>query len=295
MGGMVNLSMNKPAYPTPAQTAGPRPYRAHSHSALLLFSVLMVALAGCVPSQPAVFQGNGTAYNKFLTPTPLVPFISRGTLYMRLGENRESGEFLLSGTGSRRLRIQLMARVTGSKAMELQLADDKLLYLDYLKSTYFEGPNTRANRLRLFRFDLSAADFLLLVTGRMPREEFEAAGGHISQGGYAEMTVGDSHYSFTLDKHGLVQRWVKSQQAKVIYRVDYGPYLLVPTSQGTPLRVPHRVRVYTDEEKPTIVLGVREFKPGSHSLEAVDFSLPSGRDWRFKAPADPRLKTFENL
>ena len=264
---------------------------------IILALWLILPISGCQTVSPptAVFHGDATAYNQFLTPTPLVPFLSRGSMYLRLGEQKESGEFLLSGTDYRRLRVQLMARITGSLVMELQLADEKLLFLDYLKETYFTGPNTRANRMKLFQFDLSAADFLLLVTGRIPKEEFEASGGRLFSGGYAEMTIGDSQYSFTLDKNGLLKRWVKGQQAKVIYRVEYGPYLLVPTDKGQTLRVPHQVRVYTDEEKPTFVLGVRDFKPGINELKPVDFELPPGKEWQLKIPPDPRLKTFQNL
>ena len=265
-------------------------------SRLVMALALILLLAGCTLQPPkAVFQGDATAYNQFLTPTPLVPFLSRGTLFMQIGDQKESGEYTLAGTDNRHLRIQLRARVTGSLAMELQMADEQLLFLDHLKHTYFEGPNTRANRLRLFHSDMSAADFLLLLTGRFPREEFEAGKGTISKGGYAELTLGESHYSFTLDSHGLVQRWAKGQKAKVIYRVEYGPYLAVPTNKGQILRVPHRVRVFTDSDKPAMVLGVREFRPGANNVETIDFKLPSGKKWEFKDLPDPRMKSFQNL
>ena len=262
------------------------------------FLIAMIFLpggCGLLGPGPAVFHGDADAYNKFLTPTPLVPFVASGTLFIQLGDQKESGEFLLASNDERQLRIQLLARVTGSLGFEVQLGEEQLLLLDYLKNTYFEGENNRRNRLRLFGADISAADFLLMVTGRVSEVEFKAFNGKLSETGYAEMVVGKVRYQFTLDHNGLVKRWSKEEGAKVVYRVEYGPYLLVPTTSGKVLRVPHRIQVFTNGERPTMTLGLQRFRPGLSDQQPITFDAPPGLEWSFKAPPDPQLKAFDNL
>ncbi|MCZ6646526.1 MAG: hypothetical protein O7B79_09835 [SAR324 cluster bacterium] len=221
------------------------------------------------------------AYRSFLVPRPLLPFRATGSLRFTYAGEAQAGEFILFGSPLRAYRMQLLAPVTGALALELRFDRERMLLLDFARDSYFLGGNTRENRERWIDLDITPAEFLLMVSGRISEADFAAAGGRWISGKQAQMTVGSVTYTFWLDGHGLPARWNKMEHGQLLYRVEYREYLSVPTASGPPLRLPRKLRVYTGEGAPTMILGVREFLPGARSLNPVAFVPPAGREWRF--------------
>lgn len=248
------------------------------------------------PKPPPFVSGfRIAAYRPFLTPGPLLPFRATGSILVRVGEKVETGKFILAANLFGGISVQILARITGALGLELRFDPERLLLLNYVQKSFFEGPNTLNNRLRLFNLDLSPAEFLMAVTGRVPAAEFEAAEGRLEGSGFAEMRTNGAQYRFALDSHGLPKSWVKEVGAKVVLRVEYRAYLLVPTATGPPLRIPHKIRIYARSEKPAMVLGVSEFEAGATGLERLTFSPPADPGWRFEPLPDPSLHRFKNL
>ncbi len=199
----------------------------------------------------------------------------------------ESGEFVLVGATPVAFRFQIMARLTGSLLLEVRFDEGRMLVLDYVRNTYFLGPNSAENRQRLFALDMTPREFLMALTGRVPEAEFAQAGGEWIGPRQARMGGEAAHYRFWLDAHGLPSRWVKRRHGRELFRVEYRDYLSLSDAAGPPLRLPRKLRIYSGGEEPLLVLGVREFQPGLAAREAMNFDPPSGGDWRFEPLPGP--------
>ncbi len=51
---------------------------------------------------------------------------------------------------------------------------------------------------------------------------------------------------------------------------------------GAELRVPRKIRVYVDEARPRLVLGIREFRPWRDNERRIEFAVDPGSGLRFQ-------------
>ncbi|MBI3993888.1 MAG: hypothetical protein HY342_11480 [Candidatus Lambdaproteobacteria bacterium] len=194
-----------------------------------------------------------------------------------------SGDMTLEADAHGALRFRLHARVTGALLADVRLNAQRMLLLDYAKSTWFDGPNTAANRERWFALDLAADDLLLLFTGRVARAEFLAQGGY-RRDGEAGMQAGAYGYRFALGGDGLPVEWRKALGVETLFRVEYRAYQEFSLAAGQAMRLPEKIRVYDGAERLRIVLGVRALTSGPDAAPPVDFGFTPPPDWRPLAP-----------
>ncbi len=230
-------------------------------------------IAACTAAPP-VAPPDFTRLRDFLVDDGLPALEARGVVSFSYRDKSEAGElFLRTGPGADTL-IQLHARVTGSLALEVRFDDLRLLVLDYVNRTYYQGDNLSETRQELFSIDLTPEEFRTVVTGRVERRRFEQGHGTLLGPHEASYEIGEERYIFTLGEDGLPLSWVKQHRHVMQVRVEYRGYLDVPSSSGPPVRLPERVRVYVQESKPRLVLGLREFAlPGNPP--PLTFTLPT--------------------
>lgn len=212
------------------------------------------------------------AYRTFLIEDSPPALQAAGAVSLSYKGQTESGELFLRTAHGGTL-IQLKARVTGALAIEVRFDQRRLLVLDYVNKTYYQGDNTPETRKDLFDIDLSPEEFRMVVTGRVPREDFERGRGTLLGPHQAAYRNGNARYIFTLGDDGLPTAWVKQSNGEMQYRVEYRGYAEVPADGGPPVRLPERVRVYVTEGKPAIVLGLREFAM-PRDVPELTFTLP---------------------
>jgi hypothetical protein len=220
-------------------------------------------------------------YRPFLTPGPMLPFRASGSLRFQYAGETETGEFLLTGDEQHAFRLQLLAPVTGSLALDVRFDPGRILALNYAETTYFQGENTPENRRRLFSLDITPPEFLLLLTGRVPAQAYAAADGTAVSPDERWMGSWPVRYRFWLDEQGLPRRWSKERYGAELFRVEYRDFMAIPDGGAPPLRMPRKIRVRSGDAGTVLILGVREFLPGARSPEPVRFVLPEGKAWRF--------------
>ena len=167
--------------------------------------------------------------------------------------------------------LELRTRVTGSLALELRFDAERLLVVDYLNGTYYRGPNNADTRLSLFDLDLTPTEFIMAVTGRVPRDWYAQGNGMSLPDGTRVVRHGAETYFFQLDDKGLPSQWEKRRDGLTVLRVRYRAYSDMPVN-GDLLRLPRQIRVYLQEETPRLVLGFAQFTPGDG-----DLAMPSPR------------------
>ncbi|HKI98805.1 MAG TPA: hypothetical protein VKB51_10055 [bacterium] len=199
-------------------------------------------------------------------PAPLLPFQLEGGAQLMLRGERESGDLTLQADAGPVYRLELHAPLTGSVVVELRLAPRRLLLIDYADKTYLSAPNTPETRLRLFQVDLTPAELETFLTGRVSRARFAAGGGTLEAdaggSGVAEFREAGAVQRFRLDAHGLPTEWTKTRDGALVFRVEFREYLELPRPGGPPLRLPRKMRLYTDGGPARLVVGVRTFEPG---------------------------------
>jgi hypothetical protein len=243
-----------------------------------------LALAACAPTRPAPLR-DWESYAGPLVPGPLLPIEAAGSVQFNYRGNAESGQVLVQGNRGQDFRMRVSARLLGTAALELRFSGNELLVMDFGTETYYRGANDPETRRKLFAIDMSLEDFQMLLTARIPRSRFEAGGGR-AEAGYLAFEEAGARYRFELDAQGLPIRWSRVQDGIPTYRVEYRDYQDVPAGAGV-LRFPRRARVYTDGEKPALVLGVSEYRLGSDVDGAAPLALDPPPGLRFQ-PLDER-------
>ncbi len=288
-------SLSRKAVP-PAPQAPGRTVRPVSLLPLLLVLVLVSCARPTSPIDPSF---DLAAYRPFLTPAPLLPFRATGSARIQYGGEAEAGQFILTAHRNLAFRFQLLAPITGALVVELRFDEQRLLALNYGEGTYFLAENTEENRRRLFSLDITPAEFLMMLTGRVPRAAFEAGGGAKEGPRQRVMESAGVRYRFLLGEDGLPKGWSKARRAGggagtfylVEYRVEYREFLTLPPASGkengAPFRIPRKIRVRSGDGDALLVIGLREFLPGAGSPRPLSFDLPKGKSWRFEPPPPP--------
>ncbi len=220
-----------------------------------------------MPFQPASFTG-------FLVSSPLLPFQARGAAQFIVRGKKESGEMLLSASRTGSYRIELLARFTGSLALDVRFDRQRMMVVNHATESYYLGRNTARARRELFSMDLTVEDFLILFTARVLADRFRSGGG-ILEGGRATYSEGKARHTFLLDGNGLPREWIKEVEGVRVFRAVFRAYMEVPNPQGVSLRVPRKVRLIDGAAKEggsnggsgglppaSLVLGIRSFTPG---------------------------------
>ena len=238
-------------------------------------------LAACAPSVPRPPEAIPPVPSSFLVADYPLPFRATGSLLVKSPADGDasSANLTLEADAHGALRFRLHARVTGALLADVRIDAQRLLLLDYGKSTWFEGPNTPLNRARWFALDLSAEDLLLLFTGRVARAAFLARGGHHTDRA-ADMRVGVYAYRFGLGPDGLPLGWSKAQGGETLLRVEYRGYQDFVVTPGQVMRLPQRIRVYDSHERLRLVLGVQSLTGGPDATTTVEFGFTPPPDWR---------------
>ena len=248
---------------------------------LFAAAVLIAGAAACATTPPVRDAREWEASRGLLVPRPLVPFQAAGSALIDYRGERESGNIHLEGTAEQDFLLRLSAKIIGTTALELHFNERAMLVLDYSAETYFAGENSAQNRLRLFSIDMTPAEFLTTLTGRVPREAFERGGGTLIGGSTAEYRADGATYRFTLGADGLPTGWTKEAGGTTVFRVEYRAYMRAETA-GAELRVPRKIRVYVDEPRPRLVLGIREFRPWRDNERRIEFAVDPGSGLRFQ-------------
>lgn len=245
---------------------------------------IILALVSCSAPAPQTVQTplELAPYRPFLTPALLLPFRSTGALRLQYRGEAHSGDFILMAGKAQAFQLQLLAPFTGSLVLELRFDSRRLLLLDFNNQTYFSGGNTPENRVMLLGLDMTPAEFLMALTGRLPAEVFAASGGRRITERRLRMDDGATSYEFWLDDRGLPARWEKTREGEPVYRVEYRDTLELATASGAPLLLPRKIRIYTDGQKPVLIMGVREVMPGVAHSRPPGFDPPEGSAWRFQ-------------
>lgn len=256
---------------------------------LLWLAGILVVLVSCSAPVPRTVQTplELAPYRPFLTPALLLPFRATGAARFLFKGEAQSGDFILMASKEQVIQLQLLAPVTGSLVLELRFDSQRLMLLDFNNHTYFSGANTPENRDRLLGLDMTSGDFLMALTGRLPRDLFASSGGRRISDRHLRMEDGATGYEFWLNADGLPERWEKTREGQRVYRVEYRDYLELATASGAPLLFPRKFRVYTGGEKPVLIMGVREVMPGVAHSRPLGFDPPDsgssdGAQWRFQ-------------
>ena len=220
-------------------------------------------LAGCgAPTPPVVKLIDAAQYRTFLVASPLLPCWVEGAVQFSFRDQRESGTMILQAVAGPSFRIRLKAPLTGALALEIRFDPETLAVVDYDNETYFLGKNTPANRLHLFQMDLTPEEFQVLLAGRVDKAAFLAGGGQLT-GRKAVYRERETLHTFTLDEHGLPVRWIRERKGSPRMRVEFRQYQQWPAGRGGVLRMPRKVRVYQEEARSRLALGIRRFRPGA--------------------------------
>lgn len=250
---------------------------------------LLLALVSCSAPGPQTVHRpiQLAAYRPFLTSGLFLPFRTTGSLRLIYRGEAQAGDFILMGGSGGDFQLQLLTPFTGALALEVRFDSQRLLVLDYANSTYYSGSNTSHNRNRLLGLDMTAREFLMAVTARLPREMFERGDGRQDSDGRLWMVDGSVEYNFQLNQWGLPDRWEKTINGQSVFRVEYRSYMELAAGPGPPLLMPRKIRVYTEGEKPVLILGVREIMPGVSYTNPPGFDPPRDGRWRPEAQSSP--------
>lgn len=249
-----------------------------------LAAALAALLVGCaaVPPRAPTPAFNAAGYRGFLVPAPLLPFQLDGAAQLMWRGQRESGDLSLEARPGPAYRLRLRAPFTGGVALDVRISPQRLLVIDYDDQTYLRLANTAQIRQRLFEVNLSADELQTLLTGRVSRARFDAGGGTLdAAAGRAQFREDGAVQRFRLDGQGLPREWSKVRDGALQFRVEFRDYLKVPEPGAGPLRLPRKVRLYTDGGPARLVLGVRRFLPGADD----------GAAWGLEA-LPPSARTF---
>jgi hypothetical protein len=249
----------------------PRPLASTWGRAASIVVSLALLNSGCAVAPPVAAPDFG-AWRDFLVDDA-GPLEARGVVSFTYRGETQSGEvFVRCGPGSATL-LQLRARVTGTLALEVRWDERRLLVLDYIHQTYYQGDNTPDTREELFGLDVTPAEFRTILTGRIVRREFEAGRGTLLGVHEVAYRRGGDRYIFTLGEDGLPLSWVKQHEHTLKFRVEYRGYTQLPARREPPVRMPERLRVYVDGSAPRMVLGVREYSLPA-AVPPLSFDLP---------------------
>ena len=253
---------------------------------LLALAGLTFLAASCTAPQPSGplrrVPFRPASFTEFLVPGPLLPFQARGAAQFTVRGKKESGELLLSASRAGSYRIELLARLTGSLALDVRFDRQWMMVVNHAAESYYLGPNTARARQALFSMDLTAEEFLTLCTARVLAHRFHAGGGVLA-GGRASYSEGNARHTFLLDARGLPREWIKEVGGVRVFRAVFRAYMEVPNPEGVSLRVPRKVRLISgaaenkadhnvaERKGPppaSMVLGFRSFTPG------VEMAIP---------------------
>lgn len=260
--------------------------RLSSRTNLALFAALVLSACTTQPA-PVPVAFDGAAYRTFLTPAPLLPLRLEGSIAINLQGKRESGEMHFRATHQGVSQLQMLARLTGSLAIEVRFDQHWLILLDFLNESYLRLPNTPLYRERLFLVDLSPDEFQILLTGRVPLPIFQRGKGK-QDAHSASFDMGQAQHRFQLNEQGLPAVWTKTVNGTTAFRVEYRDYLSMPltskpAANGAPFYLPRKIRLYRQGKAPLMVLGISQASLGNEP-EAPQLStreLPPGtRDFR---------------
>lgn len=245
-----------------------------------------ILITGCTYVSPGIQRNfDSSAYTTFFTPTPLRPFRAFGSAYFTYSGKGNSGDVVITHNRNSALQLHMTAPFTGAVLMDVRMNDDLVMVMNYTNKTFFQGENNTGIRKWMLSVDITPAEFLILITGRISKPVFNALGGVMEEDKVAVLNIGEIQYRFELNNKGLPSRWSKKVNGEERYRVEYKSYLLTPVRKGPPILVPNKVFVYLKEEKPVLKLGIRDFKPGMGPGKTIEFSLPDSDDgWQREVP-----------
>jgi hypothetical protein len=239
-------------------------------------ALLIVVLTACTQARPPSFH-NWESYLDLIVPGPLVPIEATGSVQFNYRGQKESGQLLVEGNRAEDYRLRVSARLLGTAALEVRFSRSALMVTDYSAETYYLGANDPGTRQKLFAIDLGPDDFPMLLTGRIPRGLYEAGHGHKTGPSQVEFESGGATYRFDLDPSGLPRKWSRIENGAVKFSVEYRENQFIAVETGV-IRLPKKIRVYTDGADPLIVLGIREYRLGGRAETPVRmaFDPPSG-------------------
>ena len=234
-------------------------------------------LAAC--AAPRVERPDWPDYRAFVVPQPILPFEATGSARFEYRGEKQTGSVIVQGAMESRLLMRVISPVLGTTALEVRITPAELLVVDFGSESYYLGANSAEQRLKLFSIDMSPQEFMIVLTGRVPRTAFEAGGGRI-EGTFADFSAEGAYYRFALNQQGLPDSAVKEAPGGRGWRVEYREYQPVPVGAGA-LLLPRKVRVYVDDATPRLVLGIAEFQLWSDG-GAPPFSLHPPEGMRFE-------------
>lgn len=215
------------------------------------------SLASC--AAPRIERPDWPEYRAFLVPQPLAPIEASGSARFEFRGDKQTGSVLVQGRADHGLLIRIISPVLGTTALEARLTPATLLVVDYGSETYYLGANTPDHRDKLFALDMTPEEFLIVLTGRVPRAAFEAGQGRID-GDTAVFGSPEAVYRFTLNGEGLPDSAVKLAPDGRGWRVEYREYQPVPTGPNGSLLLPRKVRVFAGDPAPRLILGIAEIQ-----------------------------------
>lgn len=230
-----------------------------------LAATLAALLVGCAaaPPRPLIAPFEAKGYQGFLVRAPLLPFELQGAAMLMWRGERETGDLSLEAQAGPSFRLELRAPLTGGVALDVRISPTRLLVIDYGDETYLRLANTPQTRQRLFDVNLTPNELQTLLTGRVSRARFAAGGGQLDAAARrAEFSEDGAVQRFRLDAQGLPTEWRKERNGTLLFRVEYLDYLTLAQPDGASLRLPRKVRLYTDGGPAQMVMGVRTFSPG---------------------------------
>lgn len=268
-------------HPLPGAARPPRRFRTG-----WLLAAAVLALSACAPAQPPTGPADWRAYRSFLVPASPLPLRARGSVLLNYRGNRETGNLEVAGSEDLAFRLEISAKLLGSSALEIRFDPRQVLVLDYGKEAYFLGPNRPRTREKLLALDIAPAEFVTVLTARVPERAFEAGGGHRPAPDQAAYRQGDTYYWFRLGDDGLPREWFKYHGDAPRFRVEYRDYMEVAAPGGGTLRLPRKIRVYVSQGPPRLVLGFSEMRPWADGLAPIRVAEKPPPGWRFQPLED---------
>jgi len=212
----------------------------------------------------------------------MLPLEASGSVQFNYRGQRESGQVVVQGNRAENYRLRVSARLLGTAALEVRFNRADLLVMDFAEETFFLGGNDAETREKLFSIDLDPGDFLIVLTGRIPRALYNSARNLSAGPGALRFDLDGAEYRFDLDPEGLPKGWIKSEHGREKFRVVYREYQAVPAGSGA-IRLPRKIRIYADEPEARLVLGVSEFQLGLQDGSAAPMAFDPPPGLRFRA------------
>ena len=236
---------------------------------------LSAALGACAPREPRPPLPG--PYPLIVTQAP-APFQARGALLVENGDAASSGTMTVEADAAGAVRMRLMARVTGALLLDVRMSPERLLVLDHAQRVYYIGDNTRAYRQAWLRFDMTPAELVSIMAGRVAEKRFRAGDGRLSRSGLT-LREGEDWHRISLSADGRPVMWEKRSGSRLVYRVNYDSFLATGGVNSTTW--PRRLRVLGDAGQgapPTrLVLGFSEVRLGADVTVPMDLEPPA--DW----------------